>query len=65
MNQKTFNNSLLISIQIWFILIQFSNNCIINWIIIVIPLIFLTIINTIQWIINKIIDYVNDKYNKT
>lgn len=65
MNQKTFTNSLLIGIQIWFILIQFSNNCTINWIIIVIPTIFLAIINVIQWVINTIIDYVNDKYNKT
>ena len=65
MNQKTFTNSLLIGIQMWFILIQFSNNCTINWIIIAIPTIFLTIINVIQWVINKIINYVNDKYNKT
>lgn len=65
MNQKTFTNSLLIGIQMWFILIQFSNNCTINWIIVTIPTIFLTIINIIQWIINTIIDYVNDKYNDT
>lgn len=65
MNQKTFTNSLLIGIQMWFILIQFSNNCTINWLIITIPIIFLAIINIIQWIINKIINYVNDKYNDT
>lgn len=64
MNQKKFTNFLLIGIQIWFISIQFSNNCTINWIIILTPTIFLAIINIIQWIINIIINYVNNKYNK-